>query len=225
MTNHHYVPQFYLKRFGNDKHISAILLNHDFRFVEKASIRDQSCKPNYYKSSFIERTISLIEREASRLMRNISQRAPLTKADAIFLKQYIAFQKVRTPAHVQSTENALSAFLATLYSASTHVKEPEKTEPCIRISNVEPLAWSQTGTLCEAVCDLEIRYLLSKHEGFIASDQPVAAYNPWAQRGQFAGQGFVTRPVSGVRRWSGAEEATGCRLLASPPYLLRSGQA
>ena len=25
----------------------------------------------------------------------------------------------------------------------------------------------------------------------------------------------------GVRRWSGAEEATGCRLLASPPYLLR----
>ena len=29
----------------------------------------------------------------------------------------------------------------------------------------------------------------------------------------------------GVRRWSGAEEATGCRLLASPPYLLRSGQA
>ena len=193
MTNHHYVPQFYLKRFGNDKHISAILLNHDFRFVEKASIRDQSCKPNYYKSSFIERTISLIEREASRLMRNISQRAPLTKADAIFLKQYIAFQKVRTPAHVQSTENALSAFLSTLYSASTHVKEPEKTEPCIRISNVEPLAWSQTGTLCEAVCDLEIRYLLSKHEGFIASDQPVAAYNPWAQRGQFAGQGFDCR--------------------------------
>ena len=29
----------------------------------------------------------------------------------------------------------------------------------------------------------------------------------------------------GVRRWSGAEEATGCRLLASPPYLPRSGQA
>ena len=29
----------------------------------------------------------------------------------------------------------------------------------------------------------------------------------------------------GVRRWSGAEEATGCRLLASPPYLLRSGSS
>ena len=29
----------------------------------------------------------------------------------------------------------------------------------------------------------------------------------------------------GVRRWSGAEEATGCRLLASPHHLPRSGQA
>lgn len=63
MTKHHYVPQFYLKRFGSGKYISAILLDHDLRFVEKASIRDQSCKPNYYRSSFIERIIGLIERE------------------------------------------------------------------------------------------------------------------------------------------------------------------
>ena len=53
--------------------------------------------------------------------------------------------------------------------------------------------WSQIETSCEAVNDLEIRYLLSKNEGFITSDQPVAAYNPWAQRGEFAGQGFGCR--------------------------------
>ena len=153
MTKHHYVPQFYLKRFGNGNYISALLLDHDFHFVGKASIRDQSCKPNYYRSSFIERTIGLIEREASRLMRNISERAPLTDEDTIFLKKYIAFQHVRTPTHVQSTGNAMSELLSTAYYASTHTKDPEETEPRIRISNVEPMAWSQIDTLCQAVCD------------------------------------------------------------------------
>ena len=193
VAKHHYVPQFYLKRFGNGKYIPAILLDHAFRFVEKASIRDQSCKPNYYRSSFIERTIGLIEREASRLMRNISHRAPLTEADTIFLKQYIVFQQVRTPAHVQNTTNAMSELLSTAYYASTHTKGPEETDPRIRISNFEPTAWSQISTFCEEILDLEIRYLMSKHEGFITSDQPVAAYNPWAQKGKFAGQGFGCR--------------------------------
>ena len=102
------MPQFYLKRFGSEKYISAILLDHDFRFVERASIRDQSCKPNYYRSSYIEGIIGLIEREASCLMRKISNRISLTQEDTKFLKKYIAFQKARTPAHVQSTANALS---------------------------------------------------------------------------------------------------------------------
>ena len=66
-------------------------------------------------------------------------------------------------------------------------------EPPIRVSNVEATVWSQIDASCEAVYDLEIRYLLSKNEGFITSDQPVAAYNPWAQRGEFAGQGFGCR--------------------------------
>ena len=193
MTKHHYVPQFYLRRFGNEKYISAILLDHDLRFVERASIRDQSCKANYYRSSSIEKIIGLIEREASRLMRNISDRTSLTQEDATFLKQYIAFQKARTPAHVQTMANAMSESLSAAYHASTHTEDPGDTDSKIRVSNVEPMAWSQIGTLCEAVSDLEIRYLLSKHEGFITSDQPVAAYNPWAQKGDFSGQGFGCR--------------------------------
>ena len=42
MPKHHYVPQFYLKRFGNGKYVSAIFMDYNFRFVEKVSIRDQS---------------------------------------------------------------------------------------------------------------------------------------------------------------------------------------
>ena len=193
MTKHHYVPQFYLKRFGNGKYTSAILMDHDFRFVEKASIRDQSYKPNYYKSPHIENLFARIEREASRLMRNISQRDPLTEEDAIFLKQYIALQEMRTPAYVQSAEDAMSASMSAAYHATTLNEPPEEMETPIRVSNAEAMVWSQTDASCEVVSDLEIRYLLSKNEGFITSDQPVAAYNPWAQRGEFAGQGFGCR--------------------------------
>ena len=203
MTKHHYVPQFYLKRFGNEKHIPAILLDHDLRFVQRASIRDQSCKTNYYRSPSMERAIGVIEREASRLMRNISDRTPLTQKDTIVLKQYMAFQMVRTPAYVQSTANAMSELLHAAYRINTPSEEPEDTDSSIRISNLEPMVWSHTDTICEAVCDLEIRYLRSKHEAFITSDQPVVAYNPWARKGKFAGQGLGCRgltlilPISG----------------------------
>ena len=65
MPKHHYVPQFYLKRFGNGKYVSAILMDYNFQFVERASIRDQSCKPDYYELPEVERLNGLIEREAS----------------------------------------------------------------------------------------------------------------------------------------------------------------
>ena len=83
MPKHHYVPQFYWKRFGNGKYVSAILMDYNFRFVERASIRDQSCKPDYYELPEVERLNGLMEREASFLMQNIVRRVPLTEINPL----------------------------------------------------------------------------------------------------------------------------------------------
>ena len=61
MAKHHYVPQFYLRRFGTGNHVSMILTDHDFRFVERAKIKGQSWKSDYYRFPEVEGSFSLIE--------------------------------------------------------------------------------------------------------------------------------------------------------------------
>ena len=52
MPKHHYVPQFYWKRFGNGKYVSAILMDYNFRFVERLA----------YETSRVSRTTMSYQR-------------------------------------------------------------------------------------------------------------------------------------------------------------------
>ena len=193
MPKHHYVPQFYLKWFGNGKYISAILMDHDFRFVEKASIRDQSCKPDYYELPEVERFFGQVEREASYLIQNIGQRVPLTADQTLSLKRYFVFQVVRTPAYIQDLENAMSVIYSSTYAMSTNNEGFEDSKPLVTVKNAKIWAWKHMAGVEDTLFDLNMRYLVSNHNGFITSDQPVTRYNPWALKGGFAGQGFGCR--------------------------------
>lgn len=203
MPRHHYVPQFYLRRFGTEKYVSAILMDHGFRFVEKASIRDQSYRPDYYRSQFVEDLFRQIEGEASRLMRNISGYIPLAEDDVTFLKQYVAFQMMRTPAFVQTIENIVGEGMSSVLATYGDYKLSAEAMASTGIPDAEISAWRHLAAGCDEVCDLKIRCLLSKRDGFLTSDQPVAVYNPWALKGGFARNGLGCRglmlflPVSG----------------------------
>ena len=194
MPKHHYVPQFYLKRFGNGKYVSAILMDYNFQFVERASIRDQSCKPDYYESPDVERLNGLIEREASYLMQNIVRRVPLTADQSTFLKQYVVFQMMRTPTYIRDIENAMSVSISSLYAMSEGKEGFRAERPLIEVTDAKIWAWTHLQAAgYDTVLDLDVRYLVSKRNGFLTSDQPVTVYNPWALRGGSAGQGFGCR--------------------------------
>ena len=194
MPKHHYVPQFYLKRFGNGKYVSAILMDYNFQFVERASIRDQSCKPDYYESPDVERLNGLIEREASYLMQNIVRRVPLTADQSTFLKQYVVFQMMRTPTYIRDIENAMSVSISSLYAMSEGKEGFRAERPLIEVTDAKIWAWTHLQAAAyDTVLDLDVRYLVSKRNGFLTSDQPVTVYNPWALRGGSAGQGFGCR--------------------------------
>ena len=192
MPKHHYVPQFYLRRFGKGKCVSAILMGHDFRFVERASIPNQSCKPDYYRYPEVEKLFGRIEREASRLMQNITKHIPLTVDDAVSLKMYVAFQMIRTPAFVQHIENHLSAGLSSAYDTYGDKEGLGEASLPINIPDADVILWRQMD-MVNVVCDLDIRYLSSSREGFLTSDQPVVVYNPWALKGGFARNGLGCR--------------------------------
>ena len=194
MPQHHYVPQFYLKRFGNGKHISTVLMDHGFRFVEKASIRNQSCRPDYYQFPEVEKFISEIEQEASFLMRTIVQRLPLTVDQTDYIKRYVAFQMMRTPAYIQEIENVMSASLSSLYRAMSEEGQGfEEMKTPVKVSGAKVWVWKHLYEMCNHVTDLDLKFLVSKRNGFLSSDQPVSSYNPWALKGKFAGQGFGCR--------------------------------
>ena len=191
MPNHHYVPQFYLRRFGAGEQVSVILMNHGFRFVERAKIKGQSSRPDYYRLREAEKHLSLIEGIASRLMQNISQHIQLTSGDVLFLKQYAALQILRTPAFVQTIGEVREGMLSVLASHKGCGLSEEVVSSVF--PDAELLTWRQIGDGCDAVRDLEMRYLISKREGFLTSDQPVAIYNPWLLKGGVARNGFGCR--------------------------------
>ena len=219
MAKHHYVPQFYLKRFGNRKYIPAILMNHHFQFVEKASIRQQSCRPNYYKSPEVEHLNGLIEDKASQLMQKITQHTPLDTCETAYLKQYIAFQRMRTPGHVQDMEDGLSKILSSYYTISEGKEGFEGTKPKLTVKNAEAWAWTQIGDMTEAVIDLDLKFLVSKNNNFITSDHPVTIYNPWTLKGQFAGQGYECR---GLMLFLPIDSKTTVMLYDNKAYTVRN---
>ncbi len=195
MPNHHYVPQFYLRRFGSGKHIPIILLDDDFRFIERAKILGQSRRPDYYRFPEVESNFAIIEGIASRVMQKVSERIQLTADDADFLKMYVSLQMIRTPAFVQTIENVARATISSAYAVHSGKERSEERISSIAIPHADILAWRQIGAASEAVRDLEMRYLISKRGGFLTSDQPVAVCNSWALKGGFARNGLACRGV------------------------------
>ena len=192
MTRHHYVPQFYLRRFGAGNHIAMVLLDYDFRFVEKAKIKGQSWRPDYYRFPEVENSFSLIEGIASHQMQKISSRIPLTADDIVPLKLYLALQMIRTPATVRAIESHLSAGLSSVFATYPDLGGSRGVSLPIKIPDAEVFLWRNIDAV-GVVNDLELRFLFSKRETFLTSDQPVAVYNPWALKGGFARNGLGCR--------------------------------
>ena len=167
MPKHHYVPQFYLKRFGNEKYVSAILMDYNFQFVERASIRDQSFKPDYYELPEVERLNGLIEGKASLLMKNVAGYVPLTVDQSTFLKQYVVFQMMRTPAYIRDIENAMSVSISSRYAMSEGKEGFRAERPLIEVTDAKIWAWTHLQDAAyDTVLDLDVRYLVLSQLGF-----------------------------------------------------------
>ena len=125
-------------------------------------------------------------------MRKISGRIPLTSDDAVPLKLYVALQLIRTPATVQGIESHLSVGLSSAFASYPDLGGSEEVSLPIKIPNPEVILWRNMDAV-GIVCDLDIRYLLSKRDSFLTSDQPVAVYNPWALKGGVSRNGLACR--------------------------------
>ena len=69
--NHHFVPQFYLRRFSPDGRSVATLILNEIRVVEKASIRNQCQKEYFYGKGAAEEGFQLLEGDIATVLRTM----------------------------------------------------------------------------------------------------------------------------------------------------------
>lgn len=97
--NHHFVPQFYFRRFSTDGKSVCAITKATGQLIAQAPIKSQASKNNFYGTPEVENVLGEIEGECSKTLRTLSELADpamLDDDDVSRLLMYIALQRSRT---------------------------------------------------------------------------------------------------------------------------------
>lgn len=187
--NHHFVPQFYLRRFGGDRSVAVFNLDQK-RLIPNASIAGQCQRAHLYgKDASVESALASLEADAAPVIRRMleSLRPPVfPSAEDASLLNFITYQWARTPA-AGETADALATKMARAAlrfdkrlpdEARARINEFE-----LRYRNSVLFSLDVARTMTPLLADLW-KCLLVNQTGveFITSDAPVVLHNTWAER-------------------------------------------
>lgn len=104
-SNHHYIPQFYLRRFSirNEGKCIALFNLKNITFIENAPIKSQACKKFLYGADDeVEDALGKMENEVARFFYFWTEKKDLFPPPAnsnafTFLKQFVLYQAFRVP--------------------------------------------------------------------------------------------------------------------------------
>lgn len=196
-TEHHFVPQFYLRNFAcleSPKQINLFNFKVN-KFIKGAAIRSQAKKSRMYGSVENEHALGNLETVASTIIRNIINKLEIPKSygpDHLTLMAFIALQSARTPtailAYEQLIEQQLRAVarldeaIASGYDQLINYFREDSAVTMIKF------AVTSFPLLTDLVSKL---FINTTTEPFITSDHPVVLYNQYMERRKkFGGTGF-----------------------------------
>lgn len=199
---HHFVPQFYLRRFSEDGASICCLHKKSGKFIKNASIKGQCAIDNYYSwSDDVEPMLGIVEGEIATLMREISLSNTLpTEHSSKWhdLLLFISLQHGRTKVSGDDS-NAMADYYAKLMM---------RGRPEFNDINIEDFV---IGAKFPAALPMEIciqQYHALAELGralfvnntkfpFVSSDNPVVFYN--SQRSHIRDQGVIGLGSSGLQ--------------------------
>ena len=180
---HHYVPKSYLKRFASKpKRINLFNLSRQIA-REDISIKDQCRKPNYYGDQSNEDALTDMETAAGRAINHLISRPERTLPTAIL--RFVAMQRVRTPASVDSTVEAFRKMFELM--ASPRAPDVNQLKSAVESYVTPELALTMADELANAVSDLRFKVLSHPESVFITSDNPAFFYNQYCEQAQNTG--------------------------------------
>ena len=184
-AQHHYVPRFYLNRFASKaKRINIYNLGGEF-FKEDISLREQCRRPNYYLDSNIEKALSLMEEEAAKAFRDITEQQTSKLPEPVLL--FIGVKLLRTPSSVKTREVLQEKLLQNLTSVHPLPKEFELAIGRISHENLPVYNLMLVDGIVDAIRDLKFLVLKCIDNVFITSDNPVVKYNQYYERARGIG--------------------------------------
>lgn len=192
---HHYIPQFYLRKFASSESGKTIgLYNHQKDvFIQSAPIRHQACESYLYgREDDVEQALGSLEYQASNIIHTMLTHLVPPPGDSNaydWLKQFILFQNARTLKAGNSLNNALTAGFREMFKQEKDY-DPAKQEE-LRVVHEDPVMVNMLYVdqylplLNFMSCKLFVNLT---NLPFITSDNPVIKYNQWMEgRGLYLG--------------------------------------
>lgn len=190
--NHHFVPQFYFRRFSSDGRSICALQVSSGKFIENSSIKCQASKTWFYGDDIVEQELGTIEGICSSVLRKMDDVQSILELDeneVTLLLIWLTLQRSRTEAARRSTE-ASNARLLQLYmevAVNNDESLDERTKDQLIGSlnslypdPVQPQLMQMTGAMQSSAVlrDLAPILLTNKtNRPFIFGDAPVVLYN------------------------------------------------
>ncbi|NID05892.1 DUF4238 domain-containing protein [Luteibacter jiangsuensis] len=182
---HHFVPQFYLKKFGEGKSIR--LFNFERRrHIPGAPIKSQCARHKLHAfSPGLEQKLSVLEGAAANAIRSILDEgaAPVARSetwqDAL---GFLVLQKMRTARSMQSVDTLADFMLAHAPEPGAAVEGPDREQLKAAMGHPLALLFQFLGEVLGHATDLGMHLLVNgTTEGFITCDDPVVFHNQYCE--------------------------------------------
>lgn len=185
--SHHYVPQFLLRSFSENKKCIGMFINDRSSYIKQASIKDQACKDFLYgKGTEIEDMLAGLEAKASVVIRRIIETLTLPQYDSDeyhILILFMLISEARVQKQADTNENLITEqakVIAKMYKDHGRLDVSDKAIDKLRASFEIPnlLTMQVAAKMYPILLDLKAVILISDNDrSFITSDRPIARYN------------------------------------------------
>lgn len=188
----HYVPQFLLRNWSDDKSsIKTYLLNEN-KVIPAASISSQAQKHYLYgEDQVIEEILCSLEEESSLIISKfLTGNLNLSLEERKTIIHFIAMQNVRTPNAIQRTNDMATALARDLLIKEKQFEEFRENIKDLNVSFTDPSAKQLEFFLSTFLMYIDLKICLLKandKNNFIIGQDPIITLNPYLEEKKWPG--------------------------------------
>ena len=177
--NQHYVPQFYLRNFSNDKKSIGMFLIDEQKQIPYVSIKKTAYREHLYgEDGTLENGLANNEGEWSRIIGKIvdTEKIDLNEEEYIMLLLFLTLTEART----SKMADYNNAHLSTLINLTFKMKKGRDEDLGAHYNIPNLMAMQAAAKMTPILTDLNLLLIINKsNRGFITSDNPVVRYNQY----------------------------------------------